>query len=721
MNKKILITLLLLWGIAISGVANAEDCLCPCECQPDPIDPVTYSDKIILNEILPNPSGADSEFEFIELKNIGEEDVCLTDWQLKDASEKIYKISADDYSDTTIKASGFFTVYASISKISLNNSGETVYLLHPDGVELENVAFAESAQEDYSFSRDSNSNWSWVTPPTPNAENVFPEQNNNNDVNLSNDIIINEIYPDPADSEIEFIELKNKGDKKINLTGWQLSDATDKKFTLSAEIEKYYTVYGNDTKISLNNDGDLVKLYKPDGSLAQSVEYAGGAKGQSYSYKDAKWHWTDKATPNSDNIISGSDATDKKYYFSDKVVISELLPDPEGSDTQDEFIEIYNGDSQEMDLFGWSLSDLSRTFLFAESVKIKANEYKAFYITETKVSLNNLGETITLKDPEEKIMSEVSYPKSRLGYSYNLDGAEWVWSSQITPNESNEIVEPEEENMEEASDEYPLLSIQEAREQEKDAKVSVEGVVTVLPNILGSQYFYIQDAASGIQIYSSQKLFPDLKVGDLIRVKGKISEAYNEKRINISSQEDIKILDSGQDLDAITVESLDEDIEGRLASTESQILELTTTKITLANGVIVYIKANVDFDKSKYQEGQVIKVTGIVSQYKEEYRLLIRSAEDIESAEAASGADGNGLIKAAYAEEAGNNFSLDKLPNNKKVINYLLITIGVLAAAIIFILYKTGIIKNYLLKIANRAAGAEKNTKGKDGPSQCHG
>ncbi|MFA6027416.1 MAG: lamin tail domain-containing protein [Patescibacteria group bacterium] len=725
MTKKIIMTLWLAWGVAIMpGILFAEDCTCPCECPTDPeTGPITYSNQIILNEIMPNPSGTDSEFEFIELKNLGSDDVCLTDWQLKDASEKIYKISADDYSDTTIKAGGFFTIYASISNISLNNSGETVSLLQPDNTQLEAVSFTDSAQEDYSYSRDSNNNWSWVTPATPNAENVFPESNQNNSTyELSDDIIINEIYADPVEGEIEFIELKNKGDKKVNLNGWQLSDATDKKFTISAEIEKYYTVYGDETKISLNNDGDTIKLYKPDGTIAQTLEYTGGEKGQSYSYKDQKWYWTNQPTPNNDNKIEDA-ANEQKYFFSDKIKITELLPDPEGSDTQDEFIEIYNGEDNEMDLFGWNISDLSRTFTFEESIKLKAHEYKAFYITETKISLNNLGEAITLTDPEDKTISQVTYPKSITGFSYSADGTEWAWSSKITPNESNDIVEQttEEEEATTESEEYPLLSIQEAREQEKDAKVSIEGVVTVLPNILGSQYFYIQDASSGMQIYSSQKLFPDLKVGDLIRVKGKVSEAYNEKRINISLAEDIEIIDQEQDLDMTEAESLDEDLEGKLITTQGQILELTTTRVTLANGVIIYIKSNVEFDKSKYQEGQMIKATGIVSQYKEEYRLLIRSAEDITTEEGATNEESGGIIKAAYAEETGSNMSLNKISDNKNIINYLLIAIAVLTAGIIFLVYKTGIIKEFLTKLANRAAGAEKNTKVINGPNQYHG
>jgi hypothetical protein len=83
------------------------------------------SGGIIINELLPNPPGSD-EAEWIELKNKNDYPVNLEGYFLKDASEKTYTFSFNDFSDLNIN--DYFILERSVSKISLNNSNETIYL-----------------------------------------------------------------------------------------------------------------------------------------------------------------------------------------------------------------------------------------------------------------------------------------------------------------------------------------------------------------------------------------------------------------------------------------------------------------------------------------------------------------------------------------------------------------------------------------------------------------
>ena len=69
-------------------------------------DDVSYSNAIVINELLPNPSGSDDQ-EWIELFNKSNEDVDLSSWILRDESGKDYVISADDFVDTYIPARSF--------------------------------------------------------------------------------------------------------------------------------------------------------------------------------------------------------------------------------------------------------------------------------------------------------------------------------------------------------------------------------------------------------------------------------------------------------------------------------------------------------------------------------------------------------------------------------------------------------------------------------------
>src|SRR3989338_2243702 len=93
-----------------------------------------YSTAIQLSELLPNPSTSETEDEFIELYNSGDEEVDLTGWQLVDESGQTHTI------DGSIGAKRYYAWYRSDTKISLNNTGDTISLLQPDGTELDSIS-----------------------------------------------------------------------------------------------------------------------------------------------------------------------------------------------------------------------------------------------------------------------------------------------------------------------------------------------------------------------------------------------------------------------------------------------------------------------------------------------------------------------------------------------------------------------------------------------------
>lgn len=438
-----------------------------------------------------------------------------------------------------------------------------------------------------------------------------------------------------------------------------------------------------------------------------------------------------------------------QYDYSDDIIITEIMPNPEEEESENEFVELKNKGTKDVNLLGWQLKDASTKVYTIEaedfeSTTIKAGKYFVVYRSASAIALNNSGDEVNLYDPDEKLMETIVYEESAPDdYSYARESGEWFWTSEPTPGEANTIVvdeeeeegEEEEENggdenedsdEEEEEESTDVVSIKEARELEKNTEVKVQGTVTVEPDILGSQFFYIQDEESGIQIYSSKKYFPDeMKVGDLVKVNGKVSEASNEKKINISLESDIEIMESGNDLSVLEINELGEDYEGHLAVTQGQILDLASTKITLSNDVLVYIKSGVEFSKSDYEEGDLVKVIGIVGQYKDDYRLMPRSSDDIETLESVasimdSEGGGGGIIKAAQAAEVGGQDSFIDLTktDNKNILLYLLIIVAVLVVAMGALIYKTGIWKDWLKRITDFAAGGEKSTKEKDGLSQ---
>lgn len=133
----------------------------------------SYSQDILINEILPNPSGNEESDEFIELWNKGNTAVDLKGWKLIDGSGSYYIISTKNFSSTIIPPGGFFVLYRDITKIALNNSGsESLILLSPDGQEKDKVSYSGGVKEDYSYNRTS-FGWQWSNSPTPGTNNVI--------------------------------------------------------------------------------------------------------------------------------------------------------------------------------------------------------------------------------------------------------------------------------------------------------------------------------------------------------------------------------------------------------------------------------------------------------------------------------------------------------------------------------------------------------------------
>jgi pullulanase/glycogen debranching enzyme len=122
---------------------------------------------IIFSEALPNPSGKDTEGEFIELYNNGNTPAPLAGWSVKDASEKTYTFGND-----TVPAHGFFVLKYSTSKISLNNTGDTIVLYDAHGIEQSRLSWDEKLSDDVAVIA-THGGTAVTSQPTPGAENII--------------------------------------------------------------------------------------------------------------------------------------------------------------------------------------------------------------------------------------------------------------------------------------------------------------------------------------------------------------------------------------------------------------------------------------------------------------------------------------------------------------------------------------------------------------------
>ncbi|MCH8748534.1 lamin tail domain-containing protein, partial [Patescibacteria group bacterium] len=131
---------------------------------------LVYSDAIVINEFLANPVGSDASGEFIELKNTSSTAVDLTRWQLDDADggSSPYTIPAG----TSLSGFEIRSWSRSVTKIALNNDGDSVRLFDPSG-ELKASRDYDTASEGQSYNREDSGGYRLSTTLTPGAANVI--------------------------------------------------------------------------------------------------------------------------------------------------------------------------------------------------------------------------------------------------------------------------------------------------------------------------------------------------------------------------------------------------------------------------------------------------------------------------------------------------------------------------------------------------------------------
>lgn len=126
-------------------------------------------------------------------------------------------------------------------------------------------------------------------------------------------------------------------------------------------------------------------------------------------------------------------------FYSDKIYLNEILPAP--GKNNNEYIELYNPTDEKQALENYILRDASKTgrYVFPANKEINAKSFLTVYKgADFSFALNNSGlETVSLFDPNEKLISSVTYSGAKTDLSYNFDGKSWRWSRFLTPDKEN--------------------------------------------------------------------------------------------------------------------------------------------------------------------------------------------------------------------------------------------------------------------------------------------
>ncbi len=125
------------------------------------------------------------------------------------------------------------------------------------------------------------------------------------------------------------------------------------------------------------------------------------------------------------------------------ILINEWLPNPVGKDAEGEFVEIFNGGKDSVNLSGWSVKANSKT-KFVLKGEVGAGEFLVFKKPELKISLNNTEGQVYLYDSSGKLIDQEQFLGSAPeGKSFSrMPSGQFVFS-EPTAGGVNKFLKPE--------------------------------------------------------------------------------------------------------------------------------------------------------------------------------------------------------------------------------------------------------------------------------------
>jgi hypothetical protein len=306
------------------------------------------------------------------------------------------------------------------------------------------------------------------------------------------DVVINEIawMGTASSSNDEWMELKNNTGAPIDLSGWTLQTADEKiKISLTGAIpaNEFYLLERTDDNTvpditadqiytgALSNNGQDLWLYDGNNNIIDEADfYAGWTAGDNATKQTIEridnnnWQ-TSKDVGGTPKTQNGSGTTEvsnneqktnptpntqnptPNITYPSGILLNEILPNPEGSDETDEWIELYNSNNFDVDLSGWKIQDTAGTITTftipkhlpdGRQANISAGGFLVFKRPDTKIMLNNDEDGLNILTPDNQLIDSAEYTKAPLGQSYNKTNSGWQWSATLTPESKNIISAP---------------------------------------------------------------------------------------------------------------------------------------------------------------------------------------------------------------------------------------------------------------------------------------
>lgn len=359
--------------------------------KPIPPSPTKTNTLIRINELLPNPFNEDDEW--IEFYNFGPDNIALDNFTISDATNKPYIFPAK----TTLEAKHFLLLLRKDSDIALNNTNEIVTLADASKNIVSQVSYGktiEGASLNYAPS-----GYRWSRTITPGAENI----------------------------------LGNAPETK----GKDIPDTA---------YRGVLTVFSADGK---DGDGDHIKYTWDFGDGHKSYK---GETTHRYE-EEGKYEGTLTVSDGTESTVTAF-TIDVEKYDAPKIRMTELIPNPDGKDTDAEFITLENRSKKSVDLLGWSIATGWKKLVnhpIRESFVIPKKSSRNITHASSAFTLPNEKGRIELRSPDGKTVQKLKY--NLKGKSAEEDarlvkekGKKWEWiARQGTGNEEQGTIQTADE------------------------------------------------------------------------------------------------------------------------------------------------------------------------------------------------------------------------------------------------------------------------------------
>ena len=296
-----------------------------------------FFNSVVINEVFYDPPGNDTGYEWVELYNNSSTDIDISGWDLKLASGDYYTFPAGtvieahtwivvhNNSDGTNTNDEFFTGSSGFGNMS--NTANSVVLFNSTAHNINTIVdfiqygaggqtweslavqkgiwtqgdFAQDCDEGFSLNLypdgdDNNTSNDWIccsasllgsncqatpTPPTgvptftPTFIYTYTPGPTFTPTPISNSIVINEVYYDPPgnDTGFEWVELYNRSNNSVDISGWQLKLATGDYYTFPEgtiiEAKSWVVVHNNSD--GTNSDDEFYTGTEGFGNMSNSA------------------------------------------------------------------------------------------------------------------------------------------------------------------------------------------------------------------------------------------------------------------------------------------------------------------------------------------------------------------------------------------------------------------------------------------------------------------